>query len=304
MSSWSCRVALPVVGLILVGCGTAGDGAAPQAGFIVPVSVAATAGLPEPRVGDAWRHERGATSRVTAVEGELVTIRRGKSTTIVRPRNPFLPAVVTDGRRFHVTASIDAPPDALFPLAAGNTASFREIRRSRNKVTGRERVTTRQWHCAVGEPASVTVPLGTFETLPVRCESPANDAFMRIARTYEWHFAPAIGQVVRERLERFGKAPRERRLVRLSTTAPLARGAVFETALQSAFETRRSGEPASWHDAAAAQAGTITIARTIQRDDGTYCRDAEIALGTKDPPFVQTIRACRSADGKWLPQAS
>ncbi len=299
MSARRLALALPILGLLIAGCTSGADDTVRQGGFISTSSVSPMARLPEPMPGDRLRYDQGASLRVMAVDDTTVTLRRGKSTTIVRPRNPFLPPLASDSRRFTISATLDAPADALFPLAAGNTVTFEERRRVRNKHGGRERVSTRQWRCAVGELTTITVSLGTFEAWPVRCDNPARSAFMRNERSYVWHYAPSLGQVVQERYERFGSAPRVRQLQQLTTRAPLARGPVFTQAMQSSFETARSGEPVTWHDELSAQAGRIVIKRTTRRADGTFCREAEVAVMTGSAPLGQELRACRRAEGYW-----
>ncbi len=148
----------------------------------------------------------------------------------------------------------------------------------------------------------VTVPLGSFEAWPVRCDNPADDAFFRTERSYTWDYAPALGQVIRETYERFGKPPRVKQLASLTTRAPLARGPMFAQTMQSSFEKAPSGEPVSWHDEITDQHGLIVIQRTTRRDDGTYCRDAELTIETQSAPVVQALRACRRADGYWQPE--
>jgi hypothetical protein len=302
MSARRLLLTLPLVGLLVSGCTTGSDGPVRQSGLISTSSVSPVARLPEPMPGDRLRYDQGASLRVTAVDDTTVTLRRGKSTTIVRPRNPFLPPLASDSRRFEISSTLDAPPDALFPLAAGNTVSFEERRRVRSKYGGRERLSTRQWRCAVGEPTTVTVPLGTFEAWPVRCDNPARNAFLRNERSYVWHYAPSLGQVVQERYERFGQAPRVKQLQKLTTRAPLGRGPAFAEAMQSSFETARSGEPVAWHDESTTQQGRIVIRRTTRRADGTYCREAEVTIVTGSTPLVQELRACRQPDGHWQPE--
>jgi hypothetical protein len=292
-------IAISIVGLLMAACTAGSDDPTAARSQVHLASAAPSAGLPDPKPGDRWRYDVGPTLRVTAVEGQLVTIRRGKSTTIVRPRNPFLPPVASDSRSSEIRSVVDAPPDALFPLAAGNSVEFQEKRRVRRKFGGRVRVSTREWRCVVGELTTVSVPLGSFEAWPVQCDNPAADALFRIDRSYIWYYAPALGQVIRERYERFGKAPQVKQLETLTTRAPLARGPKFAEAMQASFENLLSGERASWRDEVTNQQGVIVIQRTLRRNDGTYCRDAELTIETRSAPVVQEMTACRGADGYW-----
>lgn len=283
-------------GLALAGCTTA----PPASPSLTTSSTAAhLASLPALKPGDQLRYDRGSRLKAVEVGDEIVTWRRGKSTTIVKPRNPFLPYIEFENRRVRVTSTIDAAADTLFPLQIGNQASFTETRTSIRKRDNRRRDSTRMWNCEVMSREPIEVKAGRFDTFKVRCENPADDAFFRTARAYEWHYAPGINAVVKERYERFRRAPRHRELVSISSPELLARGETFEATLQQTLETNRSGDIATWSDPNTGQQGIIEVTRTFRADAGHYCRDAEITLANFVVPKTQSLRACRNEVGIW-----
>lgn len=285
--------------LLLASCAGAPK---PSSVSVPEIGPRALAALPKAQTGDRWKYDRGSSTRVIAYEDAALTLKRGRSTEIIKPVNPFLPAMRYESRKFQIVSEITAPGGFLFPLQPGKEDSFTEKRWSLNKQTGRERFRERQWNCRVEEMETVLVPAGRFDTYPVICDIPASDAFFRIARSYRWNYAPAIGQIVQERYERFRKAPRTKKLVSISSAAPLARGKAFENALQQTFETKRSGEAAAWNDSQSGQSGMITVERTFKDEAGTYCREALVQLATAETPIGQNLVACRGEDGRWIPK--
>lgn len=297
MSSGILRWAALCASFVLAGCAPSAPPATP--GLVGASAPANLAALPDLKPGDQLRYDRGNRLRAVEVSDELVTWQRGKSTKIVAPRNPFLPYVEFENARVRVTSTIDAPADALFPLKVGNQVSFTEQRTSIRKRDNRRRDGTREWNCEVLGRETVRVDAGAFDSFKVRCENPANDAFFRTARAYDWHYAPAINAIVKERYERFPKRVRHRQLVSMSSQEPLARGEIFDAALQQTLESNRSGEIARWTDPATGQHGAIEVVRTLRNDDGIYCRDAEITLANFSEPKTQNLRACRDEVGFW-----
>lgn len=291
-----------VTSLGLAGCVTNEVTPLPTPGTAAAVDRQGLDAMPVAMVGDSVKYSRGSRLKVTEIAGDLVHWQRGRSTAIVKPRNPFLPNVRFENSKVIIAAELDAPADALFPLAVGNQVEFVEKRHVTYKRDGRQRSYDRQWNCEVIGQEQIEVKSGRFDSFVVRCENPASDALWRTARAYEWHYAPALGQIVKERYERFRKSTRQKELVRFATTAPIARGSVYQAALQDAFETQPSATPLDWGGADGGQSGTIEIRRTFRLADGTFCRDADIQVATAGKPIGQNLRACRNEAGKWVPR--
>ncbi len=72
-----------------------------------------------------------------------------------------------------------------------------------------------------------------------------------------------------------------------------------EGALQHTLEKRVSGTDVRWQNPDTGHSGVIAPTRTVQRDDGTFCREyreTTIVGGVADRRFGV---ACRGADGLW-----
>ncbi|MCB1970953.1 MAG: hypothetical protein KDG54_11150 [Geminicoccaceae bacterium] len=294
--------ALALAAAILATAGCSGDTPRMAATVSGAMDTAVLATLPQPASGDRLVFTTGQPAEVVSSDARSVHWKVGSTTTMTRPRNPFLPYTEFENTKVRIVSQVDAPPDALFPLEVGKTASFTETRQITYKSGAPARTQQRRWNCSVDDEETVKVRAGRFDTFRVRCENPSNRAFFRTLVAHEWNFAPSINQVVRERYERYRNTPRERELVRMATTRPVARGPVFERTVQSVFETRASGTPVAWSDPVSGQNGEIEIRRTFRLADGTYCRDADIALHTAGKPIDQAFRACRDEKGLWVPR--
>lgn len=66
-----------------------------------------------------------------------------------------------------------------------------------------------------------------------------------------------------------------------------------------ALETTPAGTKSTWHNPDSGNEGTITPVKTIQKSDGSYCREfhQSVMIGGKEEQAYGT--ACRQPDGSW-----
>jgi hypothetical protein len=92
--------------------------------------------------------------------------------------------------------------DKLWPLAPGKAIRFTAITDYKLKKKDKpwdkiqERRTVQNWTCKVKKTEIITVPAGTFDTLPIRCKrySPSS---MRLLQQVDWYYAPDVGHYIR-----------------------------------------------------------------------------------------------------------
>ena len=73
----------------------------------------------------------------------------------------------------------------------------------------------------------------------------------------------------------------------------------LQQTLQQSLEKAPKGTVSSWRNPDSGNAGTVTPVSTVQRADGTYCREFQqtVTVGGHTEEAYGT--ACRQADGSW-----
>jgi len=73
----------------------------------------------------------------------------------------------------------------------------------------------------------------------------------------------------------------------------------MQQASQRALETAPTGKPTTWKNPDGGHSGSFTPTRTIERADGSYCREYQqtITIGGEQQQGVGS--ACRLPDGSW-----
>ena len=155
------------------------------------------------------------------------------------------------------------------------------------------------------------VPAGRFASYPITCDRPTRGRSGIPTRTYRWYYAPAVGHYVRYEEYRRPRGAKRYASPQLVKTRRLAARGVGETLMtsvdpqldqvvQTALEEHRSGEPLEWRNAASDRRARVVPVRTLQRRDGTYCRDFTIDVTGHAQSWQQAGLACRAADGRWV----
>lgn len=71
-------------------------------------------------------------------------------------------------------------------------------------------------------------------------------------------------------------------------------------AMQTALESKRTGESINWSGQDSEAIGTITPIRTHNSSGGRPCRDFQRSLTVRGSTNVEFGTACRNADGRWV----
>jgi surface antigen len=150
--------------------------------------------------------------------------------------------------------------------------------------------------------ARITVPAGTFDTIPILCNVFRQPAGPK--RVITWNYAPAIGHFIRrsEKVAEEKEGAVELVAVELGGEDwPAAARAGLGWALQHALENEASGKPVEWESSALP--GHIEIEALSKVDyagTDTCRRFAATRFDADGMKRVYPGVACRSADGAWL----
>jgi surface antigen len=73
----------------------------------------------------------------------------------------------------------------------------------------------------------------------------------------------------------------------------------MERTTQQTLEMAPSGQSASWRNPDSGNAGTVTPIRTVQRSDGSFCREYQQSVTVGGRTEQAYGIACRQPDGSW-----
>ncbi|HXV26032.1 MAG TPA: peptidoglycan-binding domain-containing protein [Alphaproteobacteria bacterium] len=259
-------------------------------------------GLVQPvyEAGDRFYYSNGISETVLALESGRVVWESSDGTRRTAPWNFVLPPFAWFGEHGSGSAEAEAPFDLLWPLKPGTEARF-SISATRMVSSTRPEDIFELWHCKVRSPVRVTVPAGTFDTLPIIC-----DAFRQPSgpkRMMGWNYAPAVGHFVR-RMERTGEEKVESvELVAVELGGrdwPAAARAGLGWALQHTLENESLGGRVNWESSALP--GHIEIEALAETDfnGAEPCRRfAATRFDAEGMKRVYPGIACRASDGTW-----
>ena len=75
--------------------------------------------------------------------------------------------------------------------------------------------------------------------------------------------------------------------------------AAIRTAVQSALETKTSGDAVPWANQQSGNYGTVVPVRTFQTASGLYCREYTVTILDGGTRSATEDVACRDVDGVW-----
>ncbi|MET0012878.1 MAG: hypothetical protein ABW085_00125 [Sedimenticola sp.] len=297
MSEVGRRILPVVLLLVLTGCASRG-------GFLPP-SGEPLAGLPEahlPRVdvGDKLYFSNGRREWVVGFSDDKVQWRRTGQRSYTRSKNFLIPDIAWDNRTRKGVHLMDIEKDILWPLQAGNSASFSVRMSYLNKENGSQRMYDRQWRCEVDGVERLSVYAGTFDTYRIVCERYSLKGNLSQRRI--WHYAPEIEQFI----SRWDDYP-GRRIAYLELTAyqPYVNGMdkrwkrSYWKHLRRAMERYPSGEKLNWYDKESDTLVSITPVRTVKSADGKFCRNYRLNITLKGEARNGAGMVCRDRKGYW-----
>lgn len=259
-------------------------------------------GLAQPvyEAGDRFHYSDGSSETVLSVDGGRVVWESSDGTRRTAPWNFILPPFAWYSEHGSGSAEADIAADVLWPLKPGSEVRY-SISATIMETSPNPEKIFELWHCRVRSATRITVPAGSFDTLPIIC-----DVFRQPAgpkRTITWNYAPAIGHFIRrgEAVDEQKGKPVELVAVELGGRDwPAAARAGLDWAFQHALENEASGRSVKWESSALP--GHIEIETLAEVDYGGEGQCRRFAATRFDAEGMKRIYpgiACRGSDGVW-----
>jgi hypothetical protein len=228
---------------------------------------------------------------------------RGGDGNYLTSRDVLLPPLAWSNSTVRGERRIDARPPLLFPLKSGKSVVFTATRVVRPMPGGRPVTTQENWRCNVVDAVPVETRAGRFNTWRVACtmtEQPGSPGAGLVRRTY--YYSPDIGFYVR-REEEIGDTPvKVVDLADYASAEPALSANALSlrvTGIQQALESKVSGGPIAWRDAATGSAGDVRPLRTMRSDQYGWCRDFSESIQAAGRVYNLQGRGCRNTSGIW-----
>lgn len=259
-------------------------------------------GLAQPvyEAGDRFHYSDGSSETVLSVDGGRVVWESSDGTRRTAPWNFILPAFAWYSEHGSGSAEADIAADVLWPLSPGFEVRYSISATIMDTSPNPEKL-FELWHCRVRSATRITVPAGSFDTLPIIC-----DVFRQPAgpkRTITWNYAPAIGHFIRrsEAADEQKGTPVELVAVELGGRDwPAAARAGLDWAFQHALEDEASGRSVEWESSALPGHIEIETLAEVDYSGEDQCR--RFAATRFDAEGMKRIYpgiACRGSDGVW-----
>lgn len=162
----------------------------------LPVPVPTPVPLPDYQPGDSFVFSDGRVEQVREVNGDTIVWSRLRGETYEKPRNFLLPITSWRNGRSFGSRRVLGSPDKLWPITGRGSARFRVITEFRTTALATPTRSVSLWMCSNAKPRRITVPAGTFSTIPFQCKRYSTTT-MRPLQRLEWDYAPAVGHYVR-----------------------------------------------------------------------------------------------------------
>lgn len=259
------------------------------------------ANLPDYAPGEYFVYDDGTSVLVAAVSDGLVTWQHDNGTISKGYPNFIIPDLSWASANRSSEARTSAPPELMWPLAAGKRGQFDFEQTITHKDRSAPEQLSRNWTCSVEGTTSVTVPAGRFDTIVVACNrySKTSGAW-RATRTF--YYAPAVGHyVIRE--NRYRSRPDTRReLVAYgfnSTVLPSKDQMKLNKTLQAALTKNKDGQTAIWTSQSGDISAMLVPIRSYAGPDGKSCREYRSVYSVQGRIRQNSREVCRQPSGQW-----
>jgi hypothetical protein len=180
-----------------------------------------TAALPRYRPSDAFVFSDGRVERVVRVTGDVITWKGLTGAAYTRDRNFIVPVLSWRAGRGVGRRTLKGDPDQIWPMDKPRSVRFRVVAETRSKPGAGWRRTATLWTCKSQKPGKVTITLGTYDTIGVKCDRYSGTT-MRLIERLEWDYAPALGHYVRRSAVDYVRSRRTTITLTAALTGPAA----------------------------------------------------------------------------------
>lgn len=152
--------------------------------------------MPDYEPGDAFVFSDGRVERVVRSDGDRMVWAGLSGPSYRRSRNFIVPVLELRSGRGSGTREVRGNPDALWPIDRSRSARFRVITETRANPQAAAKRSVSLWVCKTSKAKPLTVPLGTYTSIPVLCDR-YSATTMRLVERREWNYAPELGHYIR-----------------------------------------------------------------------------------------------------------
>jgi surface antigen len=297
--------------LLLTGCQAMLQGVA---GSRADQQLIARAALPGYVPGEYFVYDDGTSVLVTGVAQGLVSWKHHNGSVSQGYPNFVIPALSWRSATHSSQGTTAAPPDFLWPLAAGNQGRF-TFHQTLSTVDGAPpEQSSRNWVCAVEGTSRVNVPAGEFDTVVIACKGYARaegaggvtgflervEEFFGVVRLF--YYAPELGHYVLREDRQMGLPKSRRALVSNSfnsTLLPENDQRRLNDTLQAALSKNLDGVATHWVSRSGTVSAMLVPYRSFRGEKGQLCREYRSTYNVKGRIGQHTREVCRQPDGRW-----
>lgn len=261
--------------------------------------------LPSYSVNDVFIFTNGYIERVAAIRGDIVDWEIGGGAYKYKAYKNFsLPKISWETRTRIGTNEMSIPNKrALWPLTPDD--DFRMGLKkliSKKGVRWSNRFWFQDWKCETNDPRRITVPAGTFNTVPITCDLMSFSG--NTIKTKTWYYSPAVGHYVKRVERSHGNSRRigKTKEYELTGYIPAFSGLSpletkeAEAQLQASLERLPSGSQSSWSSIDKMTTRSLSIIGTFEAKDQKLCRDVAFKINSPNKSKSYTSVFCRDED--------
>ena len=269
------------------------------------ISTKIVAHLPSYSVNDVFIFTNKYIERVAGIKGDVIDWDVAGGAYSYKAYNNFtLPKISWETITKIGSNKMDIPnKTVLWPLTPDEDYRL-QLTKSIDKKNVRwsNRFWFQEWVCETNDPRRITVPAGTFNTVPITCDLRSTGG--TTIRTKTWYYAPAIGHYVKrvvktpQRINRVGKI-KEYELtgyIPAFTGIPKTEIRSAEEHLQASLEKLQSGSNSTWESADKKTTRLISILGTFETKGKKFCRNVAFKVNSPAQSKSYTTIFCRDED--------
>lgn len=262
--------------------------------------VMAKAQLPDYAPGEYFVFDDGSAVLVSEVSDGLVTWRHENGVISKGYPNFIIPDLSwTSANRFS-EARTTAPPDLLWPLAAGKRGTFDFEQAIASNDGSAPTQLVRRWTCTVEGTERVSVAAGSFDTVVIACNRYSDAGSWRATRRF--YYAPDLGYYVLREDRHHRRTDTRRELVNHgfnSTVLSKRDQIVLNKKLQATLTENKDGQASFWRNQKGDLAAMLVPVRSYPGTNGQSCRAYRSIYSVSGRIHENDRDVCRQSQGNW-----
>lgn len=293
------KLIVPLMLILLQGC------ALTTSDYGKKITSKVSADLPNYSINDVFIYTDGYIERVSDINGDVIDWEvSGGRFSYKAYRNFTLPLISWETKTKKGDNEMKVlDKKVLWPLIPDEDYKISLKKNiSKKDMAFSNRFFFQDWRCETEDPRRVTVPAGTFNTVPITCKLSSFSG--NTIKTRTWFYSPAIGHYVKKVDERPQSRNRPRKIKEYDLTGYIPALSNLTSAelrdaedhLQLSLEKLPSGSETEWFSLDKKVIRNMSIIGTFKTQDERVCRD--VAFRTKSPTSSKTYTTtfCRDTN--------